>query len=198
MFLNKIDEIHLIQFIIATTMRTTTVYSRCDDPLYLNTLQVPAGCESCNLHKICCYFIDQAGRYSCVINNVELELQSITGNHATVNGKIYTDANVTAVYFKNSILSRVPKLVFEKFPNTEFLSIPNSQLVDIDDNMFELCQNLKSLDVSENLISRIGKTSLQKCQKLETLDLSGNPIAGLESDIFKLGLQLKTIFLRKF
>lgn len=155
-------------------------------------------CESCNSHKICRYFLDHNDVYSCVLDNVALTVASIDGQHKTINNQTFTDADVKAVYFKKSILSRVPSVIFTKFPSIESLSIPNTQLTIIDDNTFQLCgQMLKRLDVSKNHITEITKASLVKCQQLQTINLSGNPIEDLDAELFKLDPQLKHVILKQ-
>jgi Leucine-rich repeat (LRR) protein len=122
-------------------------------------------------------------------------LLTIGGDHQPIEGRTFTDADVKAVYLKQSVLSRVPGVIFTKFPNVELLSIPSTQMTIINDDTFESCDNLKRLDVSGNSISEVTKTSLQKCQKLETINLSGNPIEDFDTDLFKLDPQLKHVVL---
>jgi Leucine-rich repeat (LRR) protein len=124
-----------------------------------------------------------------------LSLLTIGGDHQPIEGQTFTDADVKAVYIKQSVLSRVPGVIFTKFPNVELLSIPSTQMTIINDDTFESCDNLKRLDVSLNFISEVTKTSLQKCQKLETINLSGNPIEDFDTDLFKLDPQLKHVVL---
>lgn len=153
-------------------------------------------CASCISHKTCRYFLDHDDVYSCVIEDVQLAMDSITGEHETINGKTFTDENVKAVYLKNSILSIVPSEIFKNFPNIEFLSIPNTQMTIIDDNTFPLCGiMLKRLDVSGNQITKITDSSLMKCQALELINLSQNPFEDLNTELFRLDPQLKHVIL---
>lgn len=163
----------------------------------MTTLSTKAPCQSCGSHTTCRYFLDHNKVYSCVLENVELVLESIGGEHETIEGKTYTDVDVKAVYFIVSTLCRIPAAVFEKFPSIEFLSIPKSQMTIIDENTFEFCGNLKRLDVSNNKITKITESSLMKCQSLETINLSGNPIEDFNTELFKLDPQLKHVILNQ-
>ena len=164
-----------------------------DHFLDLSTTASP--CASCSSRKICRYYRDHDEVYSCVISGVNLSLLTIGGDHETINGMNQTDADVKAVYIVDSVLSRVPSVIFSKFPNTEFLSISKTEMTIIDDNTFDSCDNLKRLDVSGNHISKVISTSLQKCQKLETINLSGNPVEELDTELFRIDPHLKHVIL---
>jgi Leucine-rich repeat (LRR) protein len=152
-------------------------------------------CQTCLSQRVCSFRIIN-GSYTCVISGVSLALKSIGGTHETINGRIYTDADVTSVHINNSTLSRIPGVIFTKFPNAEFLSVPSTKMSVINDNTFETCGNLKRIDASGNFISKVVKTSLQKCQKLETVNLSGNLVRNIEGDLFKFTPSLKQVILK--
>jgi hypothetical protein len=136
--------------------------------------------------------------YVCVLENVDLILSSIGGEHETIDQKIYTDADVKAVYFKHSILSKVPQVIFVKFPNIQFLSVAECKMTIINENTFELCGNLKTLDARKNFISRITEMSLKNCQSLETMIMTGNlELEEIESELFTIDPNLKHIVLNR-
>lgn len=141
----------------------------------------------------CRYFLNENRKYSCVIENVDLVLESIRGDHY----QDFTDENVTQVFFFNSILSKVPQTIFEKFPNMALLSVANTQLTIIDDQTFGNCGKVKKIDASENKISKIIETSFRNCNDLEVLDVSGNPLEAIDGEIFFYDRNLKHIILRK-
>jgi Leucine-rich repeat (LRR) protein len=155
----------------------------------------PQSCLTCDSHKVCRFYHNHDELYSCNISNVSMALLSIGGDHEVVNGRTFTDADVKAVYFKDSILLQVPVVIFTRFPNIELLSIPSTKMTIIDDDTFKSCNNLKELDVSGNSISEVTKTWLQKCQKLETINFSGNRIKNFDTDLFKLNPLLKNVIL---
>jgi Leucine-rich repeat (LRR) protein len=88
----------------------------------------PQPCLTCSSHKLCRFYLDHDELYSCVIEGVDFSLLTIGGDHQRIEGQTFTDADVKAVYVKHSILSRVPSVIFTKFPNVEFLSIPSTQM----------------------------------------------------------------------
>jgi Leucine-rich repeat (LRR) protein len=174
--------------LIPKTTTTTTTTTLAPKP--------PSQCSSgsCKLGR---YFLDHKNIYSCVLENVDLALTSIGGEHETINGKLFNDADVEAVYFENSFISRVPEIIFTKFRNTKFLSIVDAHMTIIDDNTFTSCGILKRLDLSRNHIQEITETSLMKCQQLMTIDLTGNPVIDLESSLFVHDPNLKHVILNR-
>jgi len=145
------------------------------------------------INRDCRYFLNENRKYTCVLENVDLVLTEIGGKHF----EDQNDENVTHLFFFNSILSKVPPIVFQKFPNLEFLSIANTQLTIINDQTFDGCGKLTKIDASDNKISKIAETSLKKCKNLKTIDVSGNPIEYIDGEIFFYDPQLKHIILHK-
>jgi Leucine-rich repeat (LRR) protein len=153
---------------------------------------------SCESHRDCRFYLDHEKVYVCVLENVDLILSSIGGDHQTIGLKKYADADVKAVYLKKSILSKIPSAIFKKFPNIDFLSAVQCKMTIINENTFELCGNLKTFDATDNLISRITKTSLKNCQSLETMIMTGNlELEEIESDLFVVDPNLKHIVLNR-
>lgn len=141
----------------------------------------------------CRYFLNENRKYTCVLENVDLVLSSVGGEHY----ENFTDLNVTHLFFFNSILSKVPAEIFVKFHNLEFLSVANTQMTLINDITFGNCGKLKKIDASENQITKIIDSSFKNCLDLEIIDLSGNPIEALNGEIFHYDPQLKHIVLHK-
>jgi Leucine-rich repeat (LRR) protein len=154
--------------------------------------------DNCDSHRDCRFYLDHEKVYVCVLENVDLILSSIGGQHEIIDQKTFADADVKAVYFKHSILSKVPRKIFEKFPNIDFLSVIECKMTIINENTFELCGNLKTLDASKNSILRITKTSLKNCQSLETMIMTGNlELEEIESELFSVDPKLKHIVLNR-
>lgn len=87
------------------------------------TTKSPSGSN----HANCRFYLDHVGIYSCVLQNVGLFLESIGGEHLTINGKTYGDDDVEAVYLTKSSLTKVPDLILSKFPNVSFVSIQSKK-----------------------------------------------------------------------
>jgi Leucine-rich repeat (LRR) protein len=141
----------------------------------------------------CRYYLNENRRYTCVIENVDLVLSAINGLHYTT----FNDEHVLQLFFTNSILRKVPPIVYRKFPNLEFLSVARTKLSIIDDQTFGSCGKLKKIDASGNNIEKIVETSLKNCKQLETIDVRDNPIEFIDGDIFHFDPQLKHIILNK-
>jgi Leucine-rich repeat (LRR) protein len=127
------------------------------------------------------------------MENIDLVIKSIGGDHL----QDFTDENVTQVFFINSILSKVPREIFEKFSNLDFLSVANTQLTIISEQTFGDCGKVKKIDASNNKITKIIETSFKSCTDLEVLDVNGNPIEVVNGEIFFYDKNLKHIIVRK-
>ncbi|KAL7028232.1 hypothetical protein ACKWTF_005770 [Chironomus riparius] len=160
---------------------------------YLSTTTDVSSTYGDFISRDCRYFLNENRKYTCVLENVDLVLTMIGGKHY----EDQNDENVTHLYFFNSTLSKVPPIVFQKFPNLEFLSIANTQLTIINDQTFDGCGKLTIIDASDNKISKIAETSLRKCKSLKTIDVSGNPIWYIDGEIFSYDPQLKHIILNR-
>jgi Leucine-rich repeat (LRR) protein len=182
----------------STTSTTTTSTTTTTTTTSSTTTLKPTPTDTCDSHRDCRFYLDHEKVYVCVLENVDLILSSIGGEHETIDQKIYTDADVKAVYFKHSILSKVPQVIFQKFPNIEFLSVAECKMTIINENTFELCGNLKTLDARKNFISRITEMSLKNCQSLETMIMTGNlELEEIESELFVVDPNLKHIVLNR-
>lgn len=96
-----------------------------------------------------------------------------------------------------SQLDRIPKVLFEKFPNLNFLYVRNCSLNVINERTFNECGNLEFLDASYNEITHIVETSLRNCTKLKTIDVTGNPIDYLSTKLYDYDPSLKKIHLNR-
>lgn len=149
--------------------------------------------SSCPSSKTCRYFLDAFKRYTCVLEGVDGVLTSITGTHE--QGQ--SDATVERVFFINSQLRKVPSILFQKFPNFNYLYIRNCGLGIIDDQTFTECGNLQYLDASYNEIIHVRDTSLRNCTKLQRIDLTGNTIDYLSTEVYRYEPNLKVIHLNR-
>lgn len=150
---------------------------------------------SINIHqRDCRYFLNENRKYTCVLERVDLVLTAINGAHY----ENLNDLDVTQVFFYDSLLSKVPSIVFAKFPNLEFISVASCHLTIINDQTFDECgDKLKTIDASNNFIAQIVETSLRNCKALMTIDVSGNPIEFIDGEIFSYDPQLRHIILHK-
>ncbi|KAG5676681.1 hypothetical protein PVAND_006497 [Polypedilum vanderplanki] len=149
--------------------------------------------EECsnNFNKICRYYIDHNNRYTCIIEDVDKILTSISGSHIS---PLFTDTNVTQVYLKNSVLTQIPSIIFSKFLNLEFLSITNCSLGGIFDTI-PSCNKLTHLDASFNNIYHLSNTAFKNCKNLKTIDITGNSLKVISREIFDLNQNLNKIIL---
>jgi Leucine-rich repeat (LRR) protein len=145
----------------------------------------------CSSYKICRYYLDYQNRYTCVIDGADGSVTAIGGIHSSP----FTDASVERVYFVNSQLSRIPNVLFQKFPNLNFLYVRNCGMGVINDRTFNECGNLRFLDASHNDIIHIDETSLRNCTHLETIDLTGNPLDYVSTQLYVYDPSLKTVYL---
>jgi len=158
------------------------------------TATTASGNSSCPSHKDCRFFLDERRRYTCVLEKVDLVLTSIGGVHDVG----FSNSDVTRVYFIDSELANVPRVVFDSFAKVEFLSVAETHLSVINDDTFEVCgSKLKKLDACKNQITRIYETSLQKCSALEWLDLTGNAVEDLDRNLFQLDPTLQHIIFNR-
>lgn len=173
--------------VITPETTTTTAVTSTEYP-FTSTTQ--SGSSSSSNAR--CY-LDWNDRYTCVIRDVQLTITSITTTH--IDG--FGNDDVTRVYFKNSWLSIVPGIIFDTFPNLDFLSIANCGLNIITDQTFNKCGKLEFLDASNNHIIHVEETSLRNCTSLVSIDLSGNPVDSLGAQLYHLDPVLKKIHLNK-
>lgn len=172
---------------VSTTSAPTTTTTTT------SSLALTLAPNSCGSHAICRYYLDEINRYTCVIDHVGGYATSISGIHNSP----YTDANVERVFFTNSILTKVPNVLFSKFLNLNFLSISNCSLGVLNDKTFDECGNLVYLDASYNGITNVAPTALINCTKLQTLDLTGNRIGYINAKIYTYTPSLKVVKIAK-
>jgi hypothetical protein len=180
----------------ATTLATPIAPDTTETTSSTTSLATTIVPDTCGSHRDCRYHLDFEKVYACVLENVDLILTSIGGLHQTYGTKTYADGDVKKVYFFNSILSKVPQVVFEKFVNVEFLSIKGTSLSALHDKSFQSCgANLLKIDASENFIATITDTAFKNCLKLDTIDLRTNPISKVRRGLFINTPSLETVIL---
>ena len=107
---------------------------------------------------------------------------------------IYKNEQVNGIFFRQSKLFQVPKIVSSTFPNLVELSIEKTNLKVMDDEFIEDCGNIKRINLRNNKIRRVEKNSLKACLNLEHVDLSGNPIETIEGGIFECNPKLSLTY----
>lgn len=167
------------------TTRATTVSSRKP---YIHTY------EQANSR----FFINAREEYACVINNAKNTLRQVNTDH--IDG--YGSEDVELVYFRNSNLVHIPRVIFDEFPNLKVLSVEGCGIKVMDTEMLEECGKLQHLDLRNNTIRHIYGSSLKMCPMIETVDLTDNPVEIIESSIFecnpKLNITLGSLKLVSF
>ncbi|XP_070496634.1 carboxypeptidase N subunit 2-like [Chironomus tepperi] len=147
--------------------------------------------NKCKVGAVCRYYIDHLKQYTCVIEDIDSSSSYISGNHIS---ELFSDNEVISVFIRNSMLSTIPSIVFEKFPNLTFLTISNSTMTFIHERTLTKCENLKYLDVSDNNILHISKYAFRMCSNLQIIDLSKNPIEYFD---IQYARRLKRVYLNK-
>jgi Leucine-rich repeat (LRR) protein len=147
----------------------------------------------CATDKICRYYLDWNQTYVCVLDGAQGTVTSISGTHYLT----FTDLDVKRVYFINSFLNLIPKLIFQKFPNLNYLHVSECGLNVINNQTLNECGKLEFLDASHNEINHVDETSLANCTMLKVIDLSGNPIDHVGGLLYKLDPALERIHLKR-
>ena len=147
--------------------------------------------NNCKVSAVCRYYIDHLKQYTCVIEHIDSSSSYISGRHIS---ETFSDNDVISVFISNSVLSTIPFVIFEKFPNLIFLTITNSTMTFIHERTITKCDNLKYLDVSNNNIMHISKYAFEMCPNLQIIDLSKNPIEYFD---IQYARKLKRIYLNK-
>ena len=141
---------------------------------------------------LCDYKVDPKLGYTCELNNViylnDTDIFSVSGAHITNQ----QDTDVVAVKFVKSTLSKIPSVIFKKFPNLVRLSVKAVGLKTLDNNTFEECGALEEFDASLNGISDITNNVFDKCNSLTTIDLSDNDLRILRNKVFT-GTKIESI-----
>ncbi|CAH1729535.1 unnamed protein product [Chironomus riparius] len=163
-------------------------------PTSLATTIAPPTSGTCPSDKVCRYFLDQYNRYTCILDGVDSLLTSIAGNHLIT----FDDLTVRRVVFTNSFLSRIPPILFQKFPNLEYLTASNSSMSSINTKTFgTTCGNLKFFDASYNDITSVDGASFKSCSKIEVVDLTGNQFSSIDGQLFINNPTLKNIYINR-
>lgn len=137
----------------------------------------------------CRFYVDSDKNYNCELTGVSQQLKRINVNHF----EGYTNINVSGIYFRDSRLFHVPKIVAKTFPNLELLSIENTNLKVMDDEFIEECGTIKRINLRDNKIRHVERNALKACIFLEFVDLSRNPIEKIEGGIFECNPKLSVI-----
>lgn len=174
-----------------TTTVTPFTTAAPETTTMMPSLPLPGTCTS---DKICRYILDANDQYTCILDDVNAVLTSISGNHIS---PAFTDASVTRIYFKNSVLPNIPCIIFEKFPNLTFLSIANSSLSLVNDQGLSCCGNVVHLDARYNNIVHVSEDALKNCTKLQTLDLTGNPLEYISGQLYLNNPDLRRIIIHR-
>ena len=172
-----------------TTSAPTTIA-----PTSLATTTASPTSGTCPSDRICRFFLDQYNRYTCILDGVDSVLTSVGGIHLIT----FDDLAVRRVVFTNSFLSRIPPVIFQKFPNLEYVTASNSSMSSINTKTFgTTCGNLRFFDASYNDITSVDGASFKSCTKIEVVDLTGNQFSYIDGQLFVNNPTLKTIYINR-
>lgn len=145
---------------------------------------------------------------TCTFKNVTLA--SINGSHDVETFETRPNQYIKIVVFENSTLTEVPRLMFQKMPNVEnltmksvglsdelhkyafeyannllFINLSGNNLTVVDKYAFNGARKSQIIDLSRNLISLVDVTAFGYCTKLKRLSLAWNALKYLSVDVFQ-------------
>lgn len=89
------------------------------------------------------------------------------------------------VSFDNSNLEKIPKEIFQNFPNLELFFATNVGLKKLDPDFFKGAENMKTLDLSKNKIEELKEAVFGEAPNLQNLILAENAITVVDRSAFK-------------
>lgn len=137
-------------------------------------------------------------------------LASFNVSHDVETFETRPNQYIKIVVFENSTLSEVPRLMFQKMPNVEnltmkavglrdelhkysfeyanallFINLAGNNLTVVDKYAFNGARKVQIIDLSRNAISMVDVTAFGHCTKLKRLSLAWNSLKYLSADVFK-------------
>ena len=149
--------------------------------------------------EIVCQFINKAfsfgNFYTCEVTSLDnTNNKMVITGHNGVHQSNKNDADVKMIFIYNTNTKYMPEGLGTLFNLTNFVSV-NSQLVEINAEMFEGMDNLEGLYLGNNKLSSVPLNTFMKLTKLKLLSLIRNQIEELPNGLFKNNVNLETIHL---
>ena len=133
--------------------------------------------------------------YTCEVTSLDnTNNKMVITGHNGVHQSNKNDEDVDFIYIDDTNTKYLPKGLGTLFNLTYFASV-NSQLVEINAEMFEGMDNLEILYLYINKLTSVPLNTFMKLTKLKYINLSGNQIEELPNGLFKNNVNLETIVL---
>ncbi|CAO1391626.1 unnamed protein product [Diamesa hyperborea] len=143
-------------------------------------LQVVVGAKA----SICEYYMNSRYGYSCeythrATSSIE-EVTQIEGIH--MDGK--TDADVEFIQAFDSVLVKIPEIIFKKFNKLNRFDFQNVQLTTLEEFTFQWGTKLKHINLNSNRIRNIPDRAFHNCENLEQIFIQSNNITSIDLNAF--------------
>jgi len=128
------------------------------------------------------FTFDNQVYYGCVVRNQELYKGQETifvGQHDDDK----TNCDVTAIWFENCIMMKVPQGIMRKFPNLKAIAITSSDLTKITKNDIIEYKNLAKFICKDNELEFLPGDLFEDFQNLDFVDFSDNMLGVVEPNI---------------
>lgn len=156
----------------------------------------------------------EAKRYSRTVfptcTFTDVNLAAMNGSHDMETFEPRPNQYIKVVVFLNSTMAEVPRLMFQKMPNVENLTmmavglrdelhkysfeyanallvvnLAGNNLTVVDKYAFNGARKVEIIDLSKNTISMVDVTAFGHCTKLKRLSLAWNSLKYVSSDVFQ-------------
>ncbi len=133
--------------------------------------------------------------YSCYLVPISMDFEN---GSITIDRSEYIDKNnykeLVEIWFKG--LLTIPPVIFQVFPNLNFLSVRGTNLTELEASTFQNASKLSKAWISENNFYRLNASTFIGAPNLEYLSLSSNRIEMLDEKAFTGLSKLKALYLR--
>ena len=133
--------------------------------------------------------------YTCEVTSLDnTNNKMVITGHNGVHQSNKNDADVKAIYIQETNTKYMPKGLETLFNLTVFGCV-DSQLVEINAEMFEGMDNLEILYLEANKLTSVPLNTFMKLTKLKRIDLDRNQIEELPNGLLKNNVNLEIIYL---
>lgn len=149
--------------------------------LYLIVLlQIVVGATA----SFCEYYTNSRYGYGCEYTDYGSssidEVTEIEGLH--MDGK--TDNDVEFIEAHDSVIHKIPNIIFQKYVKLNRFDFQNVQLATLDESSFRGAVNLKFINLNFNKITKIPDRVFQFCSKIEQIFMQSNNINSIDLNAF--------------
>lgn len=163
--------------------------------------------ESQKVHD-CAEYNQRSSGIVCTFKDVILA--PVNGSHDVDAFETRSNQYIKVVVFENSRVFEVPRIIFQRMPNVEnltmkavglrdelhkysfeyanallFVNLAGNNLTVVDKYAFNGARKVQIIDLSRNAISLVDVTAFGHCTKLKRLSLAWNSLKYLSADVFQ-------------